>query len=371
MNTQAERCDKSVLYFRDMRVNSWRWRPLIEKYGHLRMFIDPDYLKTATFLVEDGDPASTVFFIRVPLWNLRVPSGYDYFAVTTKHSVEDIEVAIRFNLKRGGMHDEPTNPGDWILHPETDVAILPIEFPLDEYDLMFIDTYEISAERDYLISVVDDPRSGRTVNPPDEKLLLHRYGVGDEVYSIGLFPGRGITQPAARFGHISLSPAPGEKIIAYVGRHGEIPIDAFLIEIATMKGQSGSPVFLRPWVREERDKPRPLWEYNFLVGMIQGFYPVEHDARIQGRKFKLTVDTGLGIVIPSQSIIEMLMEDSLVKRREEKLQKMREEKAAAQIKPESASRTTPSAQGFTQESFEEALRRASRKLPDEGKEESE
>lgn len=358
----------TVLYFRDSRVHSWPWKPLIEKYGHLRMFIDPDYLKSATFIVKDGDPVSTVFFVRMPLYNPRVPVSYDNFAVTTQHSVKDNEVSIRFNLKSGGLYDEPINPNDWIHHTETDISILPVKFPVEDYDVKFIDSYEMARDKDYLISI--DERLYEMNLKPGDISLMHRYGVGDEVFSIGLFAGLAgekIAQPAARFGHIALKPAEGEKIIADVGGGQYKPIDAFLIEIAALRGQSGSPVFLRPWVSDERTITRPIWEYNFLIGMVQGFYPIEHEARIQERKFNITVETGLCIVITTRPIAEMLMEDSLVKDRKERLEKIREEKAKSVIKPQALSISKPDGQGITQEGFGEASRRASRKtsVPDE------
>lgn len=293
------------------------------------MFIDPDYLKTATFLVENGDPISTVFFVRMPLFMPRVPVGYDNFAVTTFHSVKNRQVSIRFNLKQGGSFDKPIDSNDWIPHPDTDLCIHPIKFPLDDYDVKFIDSYEASHNRDYLIAI--EPHPYLTGAGSDKTTLMHRYGVGDEVFSIGLFaglPGENKAQPAARFGHIALKPASGEKILADIGGGQYEPIDAFLVEIAALRGQSGSPVFLRPWIRsEERTEKRPLGEYNFLIGMVQGFYPSEHEARIQGRKFNITVETGLCIVIPTQQIVGMLMEDSLVKEREKRLQDIRDEKA--------------------------------------------
>lgn len=93
----SEDTSTTILYFRDSRVHSWRWQPLMQKWGQLAMFIDPDYLKTTTFLIENGEPIATVFFVRMPLLNPRVPVDYDYYAVTTKHSLSGEEVSIRFN----------------------------------------------------------------------------------------------------------------------------------------------------------------------------------------------------------------------------------------------------------------------------------
>lgn len=345
-NIASEDLHNTVLYFRDSRVHSWRWQPILEKWGHLKVLIDPEYLKTATFLIENGEPISTVFFVRVPLSTPSVPIGYDYYAVTTLHSIKDREVAIRFNLKQGGFQDKRINPNDWIPNPVQDIAILQVRFPFDEYDVKFIDTYEISKDKDYLISI--EPPRHKTGAEADKTVLMRRYGVGDEVFSIGLFLshyGEAIAQPAARFGHIALKPAAGEKILAEMEPNKWAPIDAFVVEITALPGQSGSPVFIRPQVRKEGDKPRTLWEYNFLIGMIQGFFPEEHQARLQVRNLKVTFNTGLGIVIPSQHIVEMLMEKSLVKKREERLRKIREEQANSRRKARMASISGSNKQG--------------------------
>lgn len=363
--------DKSTsrgLYFRDSRVHSWRWQPILEKWGHLRVFVDPKVLKTATFLIVNGEPDSTVLFVGVSLWNPRVPVGYEHYAVTTKHSVKNKDVFIRFNLKGGGMHDQPTNPHDWIPHPDTDLALLPIKFPIDDFDVGFVWDYEVSKEKDFLI----------TYGTEDKKQSLFRYGMGDEVFTVGLFEGHygeNIAQPGVRFGHIALKPAQGEKIVAEMESGKYVPIDAFLIEVAAMKGQSGSPVFLRPWVEDTREEQRPMTEYNFLIGMIQGFYPAKQDAQIEGKNAEISVNIGLGIVIPSQYIVEMLMEGSLVKQREERLQKIRDEAEKSKIKPSMASISkTSNSNGppLTSEAFEDALKRASRKIsqPESGSDET-
>src|SRR5688572_255677 len=123
-----------VLCIRDGRWHSWRWKPILEKWGHLRMFVDPKCINSAAFIIENGEPASTVFFVKMPLNREGPPQAYADYAVTTKHSVKDRHVSIRLNVRRGGPHDEPINPNDWVPHPDTDIAVLPITFPLDEYE---------------------------------------------------------------------------------------------------------------------------------------------------------------------------------------------------------------------------------------------
>jgi hypothetical protein len=51
----------------DKRWNSWRWKPILEKRGHLCVLINPDLLKTSAFIVASRGPIGTVFFVDVPL----------------------------------------------------------------------------------------------------------------------------------------------------------------------------------------------------------------------------------------------------------------------------------------------------------------
>ena len=337
-----------VLAFRDRRWISWRWRPILEQWAALRVFINPDIFKTSAFLVSstDGDLVSTVFFVRIPLNPYKYHEGQSYYAVTTRHSLVRQPLSIRLNKRDGGIHEEPTDINDWISHShrDADIAVLPIDHFSGDLDMTAVDAYEIVTNREYIFE------HKKSVDVYEYR---HRYGTGDEVFSVGLFaghPGEDRIYPAARFGHIALYPAEGEKVLADTGEVDPVtrephyrPIDAFLVEISAMTGQSGSPVFLRPWVnQEDRRDTRPIDEMNFLVGMIQGFYPMEVDARLQNRKLRLKVDAGMAIVIPAELIYKMLMEDRFIKERERKLEQVRQRQQDKRLKPSPASIPPPS-----------------------------
>jgi hypothetical protein len=354
------------LVYEDARLNSWRWRPLIDKWGYLPVFFNPAHLKTTAFLIEDGSPASTCFFVRASLNSrddIRRPDlfGSAYYAVTAWHCVHGPDVSIRFRLKGGGFEDKLVLATDWIPHGKTDLSILPINFPLDRYDLEWIKAHEIVEGDDYLLTHKRDE---------NEPIRAFRYGVGDEVFSIGLFTGPqgelikgGEAQPVARFGHIALKPESGETILAKVGDLGNVELNAFLVEIAAWKGQSGSPLFYRMEVSEKRDGRLHLHqEINFVVGMIQGFYPGEERVKVGNGTANIPVNMGIAVVIPAGEISEMLMREVFVKDRQRKHKEHQERKT---LQPESASvkkLAGDAAPGvITHERFEEALRRASRK----------
>src|SRR5882762_52876 len=132
----ADNASTSVLAFHDIRWNSWRWRPILERWGYLRMFVDPELLKTTAILIAKGERVGTVFFVRVPLDD-QVSHGLfgeDYYAVTADHCIRG-EVSIRCLFKDGTHYDEPVLQSDWIRDDQSDIAVLPISFPIDRYDI--------------------------------------------------------------------------------------------------------------------------------------------------------------------------------------------------------------------------------------------
>lgn len=306
------------------------------------MFINPDILKTATFLSVAEEPSSTVFFVRV--FENRTSA---FYAVTTKHSLQDI-VSIRFNLKNGDSESQYFRLADWELHPATDVAVLPLELSLDRYDINYISLHRFAKNKDYLVTTVATYHPGFSLEDLEHELrnpqkeIELRYDTGDEIFTVGLFEGhtgQRLAQPVARFGHIALKPADKERVFAEVTPPDLTPIDAFLVELATWRGQSGSPVFLRPLPHAEGHRASWIHSYleeNYLIGMIQGFYPGEQAVRIDGQEFSLAnLQMGIGIVIPAKDIMEVLMQDNLKKqRRRLQLQKQQNPK----IGPRSAKR---------------------------------
>lgn len=291
--------------------------------------IDPDILKTATFLIVDDKPCSTVFFVRYCL----AGGQYAYYAITTRHSIRSEFADIRFNLWKGGKQDERYLRSDWYVDSPTDIAVLPLNISSDSYDIRFIDAWDFAQDKNYLRFVAVAPLlEGRIFSP--------RYGTGDQIYTLGLFEGHSgqhLAQPVVRFGHIALKPADGEKVLAEIDPDVLTPIDAFLVEMATWRGQSGSPVFLRTVpTLGDHDLHKPS---NYLIGMIQGFYPGYQNVRIDGQDATLSaLQMGIGLVIPAKDINEALAQESLKEQRE-KLE--RDKQQNPEIRPSAASLNPP------------------------------
>src|SRR6266404_1865133 len=279
------------------------------------MFIDPDILKTATFLIVDDEPCSTVFFVRWFLGN----GLYTYYAVTTRHSIQSPIVSIRFNLYGGTTQDQFFSRGDWVEYLPSDIAILPLDIALNSYDVRYLDTWNFARNKDYLREVALSPIS-------EGRIFSLRYGAGDEIYTLGLFEGhtgQHLAQPVVRFGHIALKPAEGEQILAEIDPPNLTPIDAFLVEMATWQGQSGSPVFLHvPAALDDQIAPPYAQETNYLIGMVQGFYPGYQDVQIDGQDATLSpLQMGIGIVIPAKDIGEALSQQPLERSEERRVGK--------------------------------------------------
>src|SRR4029077_14368528 len=120
-------CLPSTLRYCYIRWNSWRWKPILERWGHLSMFIDPRLLKSTTFLVEKGEEVGTVFFVSVPLGTSQANIfGEAFYAVTVGHCIGD-GVCIRWPLS-ANQGDTPTLERDWITDDDVDLAIYPLPF---------------------------------------------------------------------------------------------------------------------------------------------------------------------------------------------------------------------------------------------------
>jgi hypothetical protein len=260
-----------------------------------------------------GDAIATGFLVKVR--SLVRGYGYLYF-VTAKHvatDLKDIDVHILIN-KRGGGTTEllPCDPPTWYLHPSdptTDIAVVPV-IPNQSAEFNAIPMEHM-------------------LTPEGVKELS--VGIGDEVYSVGLFTEIDNTErniPILRHGNISMMPT--QQIQTGLGY-----ADAYLIEARSIGGISGSPVFVRPTGHlpfgvHPDGTPQTIMgvvDRTQLLGVVHGHwdvkeseinqFPVTHDR-------KRGVNYGIAIVIPAIKLIETLNRRELSEtrmRHEEELKK--------------------------------------------------
>jgi hypothetical protein len=259
-------------------------------------------------------PRATAFLVGVP--SETQPSLWFSYLVTAAHVVErcqrlGTQMWGRVNLRAGGASVIQMT-GDWRFHPDlanetTDVAATRIGAVWDSIDhdpipLPERQTQPITAEQ-------------------------RDIGLGDETFMIGLFrnhAGQDRNIPIVRIGNVAAMPE--ELVSTRIGN-----IRAYLVEMRSIGGLSGSPVFVnRPpeqppfgFLRDPRFKPpdpeQVNWfRYHFL-GLVHGHFDVrspdedivQEDDGGQGGG----INSGIGIVIPAQKIIETLYQPDLVDER--------------------------------------------------------
>jgi hypothetical protein len=145
------------------------------------------------------------------------------YIVTNHHVIQKArQPVIRMNRKDGRVDYLETEKGKWISHPAgDDIAALPIH---------------VSHQ---------DPLALQTILPDifltDKLIEKEDVGIGDDTFMVGRFinhEGKQRNAPAVRFGNIAMMP------IETIKRDDGIEQESFLIEMRSIPGYSGSPVFL-------------------------------------------------------------------------------------------------------------------------------
>ena len=313
----------------------------------------PDQIKKCVLFVglpEMPEPEyrGTAFIVTVP----GTQSNHFAFTVTARHVAERLQgkdYYIRANKKDGtaiALQGRASDP--WWFHPSerehVDAAVtLFSPMRLAELDVehiplgMFADP-EIIAKRDI--------------------------GIGDEVFITGLFTKVTETMkniPILRTGAVAM--IPGERI-----PFGDKLIEAYLIEARSIGGLSGSPVFVRETVQIPHQLfPKagmivplfgmgPIWFFGSVIGhwdLPSGFTTTEAEA----------VNMGISPIVPAHKIREIILQPELV----EMMKKVNDEMRTKNQTGAKLDLTESKEEPFTQDDFETALRKASRKVAPESK----
>lgn len=131
---------------------------------------------------------------------------------------------VRLNTHDGRFDVLQLVQDDWTFSDKHDLAVVPIEYA-KAHKYLFVGTSAFLTEK---------------------LAATHDIGIGDDVFMVGRFISHDGTQrnsPSARFGYVSMMP--GEPI-----HHPSNPSCeqiSFLVEIFSVGGYSGSPVFVRPF----------------------------------------------------------------------------------------------------------------------------
>jgi hypothetical protein len=268
------------------------------------MFIPDIIRKCVLFLgARDNDkfvPKATCFVVAIEEQN----ATFQYL-VTAEHVISRFrergwKVWIRSNLVSNETLEEEL-VDNWIFHPSrdtspTDVAVTPINF---------------NAQEEYAIVPVTGSNS---ISGTTEVLTSVGVGTGDEVVVTGLVRshyGKHKNVPIVRIGNIAMMK--GDPVHTYYCG----PTDAYLIEARSISGLSGSPVFaIKPYITQF-GAPK-IGARIYLLGLMHGHFDVENmheDMVIEDAASANGINTGIGVVIPVEKIIETIHHQTLVEMR--------------------------------------------------------
>jgi hypothetical protein len=234
------------------------------------------YLITARHCVEMANQYGSLF-VRV---NRRIATG---LATPYTEQVGDAEL---FEIEHP----------NWVYHEEhvNDVAVLP-GMPSPDESLF----------------VAVEPESCATA----DTIAREAMGIGDELIVVGLFTshyGRTRNRPIVRTGTIAAMPdEPLED-----RNSGEL-YDAYLAEIRSVGGLSGSPVWIV--IHPGRVKPGSVERENrlhfYLLGLIRGHWTKSDIWLSDCADSEEALNTGIAIVTPIQKVIDIIESEALVKER--------------------------------------------------------
>jgi hypothetical protein len=315
------------------------------------MRVPDKLLDCACFLcVKDGDlvkPGGTAFLVYVPVGKFIF-----YYLVTAKHCVTKAfekygALYARINTASGSSELVKLN-GTWACSDDegVDIAVLPW-IPDAKYALGSVDIRTSAFEGN---------------------LKANGIGIGNEVIVVGLFRlhyGSERNIPIVRHG--ILAAMPGEPLKE---KHTNKPFKAYLAEIQSIGGLSGSPVFVFvPAMQllahhkniEQRDAMRKRWPAGFLylLGVIRGHFDAPQDDWIKDFEQE-SVHTGIAMVTPMDEVLSIVQNNKdLVKARTQRALEHQQEQSNAQT--DDSAFEEPD-RPFTQADFESALRKVSRRI---------
>lgn len=275
------------------------------------------YLYPSEVDAEDGmRVGGSGFLVGVPSKGLRQNFWFLY-AVTNKHVIKNA-TTLRLNTRDGKKAILPTIRGDWITHASgDDLAACLISFDPKDYKFNHVPRASFLSKE-----IVKD----------------FNIGPGDDVFMVGRFinhEGRQANLPTVRFGNI------GQMPWETVKQDDGFEQESFLVEVRSIGGYSGSPIFAfipaasaRPGVKDWATPEKILrshgpWLLGVDWGYINNWEPVRREngepvnpgnpAAMQVR-----LNKGMAAAVPAWKLAELLDIGMLADHREKIEQEVRE-----------------------------------------------
>lgn len=260
----------------------------------------PDQLQlSVAFLYQDIEEArsgvamgGTGFFVRRQ--KARSSESVQYL-ITNSHVAQAADRTVRVKNNDGSWNFHEIRSSDWLIHPKGDD----------------ISAVVLPSQQSWAVTALDWNNLAITQPRMDELNM----GVGDEVFMLGRFISHGglqLNQPLARFGNIAMMP--GQLI-----RDGRgLDVEAFLVEMRSHSGFSGSPVFVHMGPGTYRGNGTMMPFYSETIGLMgidtghkQTLSKVVHQASGDPETgLVVSLSTAVSIVAPVWKIAELLDEAS-------------------------------------------------------------
>jgi hypothetical protein len=264
----------------------------------------------------------TAFFVAVddPLDE----GSHVQYLVTDRHSIDGIKrdskdglVRVRYNKLDGTASTISIAAKNWVAHPDqtVDLAIVEIDPILDgSYAAWRVGN---------AISILTPERAAEEA-----------VGIGDEVVITGLFKRhKGVRRNVAplRTGAIAAMPDDDEPLESGIG-----PTVAYLVEVRSLGGLSGAPVFIvfdpNRWAPNPSTLKRRQDEgyYILILGVIQGHWDEKVESSTSPDANEEKINQGMAIVTPAWHILTLLEDAGLKAPRDKTFASRREAKKAGQ-----------------------------------------
>jgi hypothetical protein len=281
-------------------------------------------------------PYGTGFFCTLPDPN---DSGFCWdFIATAQHVLNKIpnkDVSIRVNRHDGDCRIIKCEYDIFLSRPEVDIALMPFALGTDVYDFLCLPLNREEAKKTF---------------------GFWEPGIGDEVCISGLYTSHyGATKnvPIIRVGH--LAAMPDELVQTDIGY-----VEGFLIEVHSIAGLSGSPVFVTPptlyWDEAKKQTMQLQENAHVPIGMLLGHHVIETKGdEIFVPGFQSAVageppppnqkNTGIGVVVPMERFYEMVESETMQKSISASLDTQR---TRGGFRPDSATPAPPTKDGDSQ-----------------------
>jgi hypothetical protein len=214
--------------------------------------------------------------------------------------------------------------------------------------------WEYSRDYDIAVAPIDYKEGNRYLFIPTDRFLdeetarKNDVGIGDEVFMVGRFVTRAGVQknnPSVRWGHVAMMPT---EVVDDPDNPTEEEM-CFTVEIHSIPGYSGSPVFVRPFPSpklwspdpaslaqqslntttytiivdsEHRETGRTVDGGPWLLGIEKSyFHNYEHD---ELNDADVKMNTGMSCVVPAWHVLGSLNSKDMVQQRKEEQRRLLE-----------------------------------------------